>query len=531
MPDTLPQAGQLEQRSAPAVSVDGARLRGVVPYDVESRDLGGFTERMAPGCLRRTHLDDLVATVDHAGLPLGRYPGTVTIEDRDDGLHWSVELPESRADVREAVERGDLRASSWRMVVARDSWQGNVRTVEEVRELRDVAVVTNPAYPGATAEYRSAPEPSTAAPAAPEPNPEERAMPPATDPRLAVVEVVRDQPEPEPPADRQPEERAAPAGGLRVEDRAAEPISVESRVLDAMRSVNRGEARSLTTVDSSAGPLAPPELSTFLWDRLRPTSVMLAAGVRVIPTDRESVVWPRLTADVNPDWYAETETISAGDPAFGELEAKPRKLAHRVEMSNEVVDDSNPSLVDVLNGHLSTVLALKLDHSMLEGNPSTQPDGIRGLKYVSGIQTVDLGTDGSALADYDPFVEAVGLLAAANVPGPYAIVAHPRTATGLALLKDESGSARQLVRPADLPPVYATPQISVTEAKGAASDATSAYVFAPQQVVLVRRRDATIEMDRSRLFDKDMSEIRAKLRADLIVPNPQAVVRITGITP
>lgn len=56
-------------------------------------------------------------------------------------------------------------------------------------------------------------------------------------------------------------------------------------------------------------------------------------------------------------------------------------------------------------------------------------------------------------------------------------------------------------------------------------------MFAPAEVVVVRRQDSQIELDRSRLFDRDMSEIRAKMRADLIVPNPQAIVRIDGITP
>jgi hypothetical protein len=31
------------------------------------------------------------------------------------------------------------------------------------------------------------------------------------------------------------------------------------------------------------------------------------------------------------------------------------------------------------------------------------------------------------------------------------------------------------------------------------------------------------------LFDRDMSEMRGKLRADLIVPNPAAVVRVIGV--
>lgn len=40
-----------------------------------------------------------------------------------------------------------------------------------------------------------------------------------------------------------------------------------------------------------------------------------------------------------------------------------------------------------------------------------------------------------------------------------------------------------------------------------------------------------LELDRSRLFNSDQSELRAKLRGDLIVPNPSAVVRIAGVTP
>jgi HK97 family phage major capsid protein len=234
---------------------------------------------------------------------------------------------------------------------------------------------------------------------------------------------------------------------------------------------------------------------------------------------------------VDPTWVAETAVIPAGDPAFGELTATPKKLAHRVELSNEVIDDSEPSIVDVLNTHLAQMLGLKLDRGIFEGNPTADPESIRGLKYVTGIQEISLGTNGDVVTNYDPFIRAVGLLQAANVPGPYAIVGNPRTVTSLELLKAETGSNSQLSRPAALPTFYTTSQLSTTETKGTSTDTSSAYVFAPAEVVLVRRQDATIELDRSRLFDRDMSELRGRLRADLIVPNPSAVVRITGIRP
>ena len=88
----------------------------------------------------------VASLTDHVGLPLGRFPGTLELEARKDGLHGSVDPPRSREDIREAVERGDLKAASWRMVVARDEWRGDVRHVLEIAQLRDVSIVTRPAY-------------------------------------------------------------------------------------------------------------------------------------------------------------------------------------------------------------------------------------------------------------------------------------------------------------------------------------------------------------------------------------------------
>ena len=333
MPDR-PTAGTLEQRAvtdAATPTMEGRRLRGVVPYGVESRDLGGWREVMDPGCLRGARLDDLVATVDHAGVPIGRHPRTLEVEDTPSELRWSVELPESRADVREAVERGDLHAGSWRMVVAEDRWDGDVRHVVRVAELRDVSVVTNPAYAEARAEYRSAPpHPPASAPAATPSNPN----PPTT--QEATVPDT-------PPA----------GGGLTVEDRAATPDpTIEERVLDAVRSVARGESRSLST--TSAAAIAPDELSNFLFDRLRPASVGLRAGIRVIATDRDSIEFPKLSTDVTPGWVNEGQAITPSDPTLVTLTATPRKLAELTQLSNEVIDDSDPSIVEVLTGHVGT---------------------------------------------------------------------------------------------------------------------------------------------------------------------------------
>ncbi len=518
-PETAQHPAAPEQRTATveveSVRTDGRTLHGFAClYGAESRDLGGFTERIEPGAFTGALADnpDVLLTFNHSpDKVLARTrSGTLKLSDEARGLAFEAELGDgpTAQDVRDMVRRGDLSGASFRFVVAPDGeqWHGERRTLTKVAELIDVSLATTPAYDGPSVELRTRPE-TTDKPAPPE----------TTHPAPAEEE------------DTVNTEDRTEGGGLAVEDRAetAEQRPIEQRVGDALRSVRKGEARSLTT--SNVDGIAPPELSSFIFDKLRASSIALAAGIRVIATNRESIQWPQITADVDPTWVAETELIPAGDPVFAPLTAAPKKLAHRVEVSNEVIDDSEPSIVDVLNGHLAVMLGLKLDRSIFEGNPAADADSIRGLKYVGGIQEVDLGANGDVLYNYDALLEAVGLLRAANVPEPYAIASHPRTLTSLELLKETTGP--QLARPGGLPAILTSSQLSINEAKGTSTDTSSAYVFAPAEVVLVRRQDATIELDRSRLFDRDMSELRGKLRADLICPNPSAIVRVRGIKP
>jgi HK97 family phage prohead protease len=484
-----------------AIDTRGRTLHGYAAvYDVESADLGGFREKIAPGAFAGVMDADVRALLNHdASQVLGRSKaGTLRLADEQRGLKFEIDLPESPLgeNVREAVRRGDIDGASFRFVVGEEDWDGELRTIKSVAELHDVTVATFGAYPAASVELRTRPEKTT------------------NEGNTMQVE------------DRQ-------EGGLAVEDRAAkvEDEPLERRVGDALRSVRKGEVRSLNTGTASARPITPTEQATYLWDKLRASAVMLAAGVPVLGTDRREITWPRITSDVAPDWYAEEEEIAAGDPGLGTLSAVPHKLAHRVEFSNEVLDDSEPDAADVVSSHLATMLALKLDYSMLYGNPTANADSIRGLRYVSGIQAISMGTNGAALTDYSVFIRAAGLLRAANVPGPYVAVLNPRTATELELLKEATGNNNQIERPEGVPPFFQTTQVPVDETKGTATNATSAFVFAPGQLLLVRRQSATIELDRSRLFHKDMSEMRGKARADLLAPNPVAVVRVDGIIP
>ncbi len=247
-----PKPGAVEERTAPieeasAPTVDGRKLPGLIPYGVESRDMGGWTEIIDPGALNGANLEDLIATREHdRSKLLGRHPTTLTTEDRADGLARAVELPSSPVgdDVRVAVERGDLRASSWRQVVARDYWKGDVRHVAEISHLLDVTVTAAPAYAAAAAELRSQPDPA---------NGQEDTMATEADKSTETATAV----------DANTEDRAAPTtGGLQVEDRV---------------SVTNERPRGLADEFRAAG--FPSEVATIPWQAFEDRAIVWSGSV------------------------------------------------------------------------------------------------------------------------------------------------------------------------------------------------------------------------------------------------------------
>lgn len=101
--------------------------------------------------------------------------------------------------------------------------------------------------------------------------------------------------------------------------------------------------------DSGLGAATTPEeWASFVLDHLSHESVLLASGARRIDTDSKQIHVPRLIDSGDADWYAELADIGPGDPAGVDLVLTPYKCAALSTLSNEVVDDSNPSVLDTV---------------------------------------------------------------------------------------------------------------------------------------------------------------------------------------
>ena len=134
-------------------------------FDRQSQNLGGFVERIDSRAFNKSHGDgwpDVLARYNHEDNLLLGTSGARTLQLALDeiGLTYQVDLPASRADVHELVQRGDVRQSSFAFIAFADDWTTTadtsypLRTLESVR-LIDVAPVNTPAYLDTSVGVRS----------------------------------------------------------------------------------------------------------------------------------------------------------------------------------------------------------------------------------------------------------------------------------------------------------------------------------------------------------------------------------------
>lgn len=143
---------------------DKMTVAGYAAVYGEVAEIGGhFREVLARGAFTETiKTADVRAYYGHdRHRVLGRSSaGTLRLSEDIKGLAVEIDLPDTTdgRDVRALIARGDISGMSFGFVVTRQEWDETgeipVRTIHEV-ELREVSVVSEPAYEGTTIALRS----------------------------------------------------------------------------------------------------------------------------------------------------------------------------------------------------------------------------------------------------------------------------------------------------------------------------------------------------------------------------------------
>lgn len=157
--------GQVEVRGS---GTDKRTIGGyAAKFNALSQNLGGFQEVIAPTAFNRSKGNDwpgVMARYNHDDMMLlgTTHARTLRLSLDEIGLIYETDLPGSRGDVFELVQRGDVNKSSFAFRVIGDDgeeWGLNetnfpTRTLKSV-ELVDVAPVNIPAYLDTSTAVRS----------------------------------------------------------------------------------------------------------------------------------------------------------------------------------------------------------------------------------------------------------------------------------------------------------------------------------------------------------------------------------------
>lgn len=138
-------------------------IKGVIPYNKNSEDLGGFVEVIKKGAFTKTIQESNIRCLwsHDTKYCLGTTKsGTLVLEDRNDGLYFDCSVPNTgwANDLFESLERRDVPGVSFGFNVIKDNWISNGSEKPALRELNEVRCfeisvgVAFPAYPDSNSE-------------------------------------------------------------------------------------------------------------------------------------------------------------------------------------------------------------------------------------------------------------------------------------------------------------------------------------------------------------------------------------------
>lgn len=280
-----------------------------------------------------------------------------------------------------------------------------------------------------------------------------------------------------------------------------------------------------------------PELNTeqvqrILVQPLEAASLFLASGPRIFDSANQIRI-PKMGAPIDPDWYGENELILDVDATFDEVTLLPstmKSVKVLTKFSNELARQSVVSLDQALKDRLVRDVAAKLDAQFF----SASGDGIttpQGMFAWSGTQTVAVGGE----LTLDHLLDAWGKALSANVDmSRLRWVMTPREFTALRKAKDlqdryqlqpdptQDGVFRLFGAPVTV--TGRVPDTTGTPATGRAA------LVDFSQIAVARDVAPSVKVLTETFGDYDQQAIRVVARYDAAPLNPEAVVKLTGIT-
>ena len=279
------------------------------------------------------------------------------------------------------------------------------------------------------------------------------------------------------------------------------------------------ETRVNTT--TTAASIRPTDhLADQYIDGLRNKLLARTLGARVLSGLRGNVSIPKYGTGVTSGWVAENTALTSSDMTFSSVGLTPKHVGALSEMSRQLIQQSDPSIEQLLRDDMSFAIAQAIDLAMIAGTGTTQPLGIIG---TAGIQTSSLAT-----VTWTAILAMLGLAENANCQ-PNAWLTTPNAAKVLrGTLKSATAGSDYLLQGGSMAelPVAISKQIPLATAK-------NQMILGDFSQVLLgvwSELDIVVNPYEATAFARGGVAVRAMATVDVAVRHPAAFVLANDIT-
>lgn len=311
---------------------------------------------------------------------------------------------------------------------------------------------------------------------------------------------------------------------------------------EAMASKAMTEASGTT-----GGYLVPPQVSTELI-QLREQSNILRPLFSRVQVSADVYRIAAQTSGLTAAWVAELAEKPKSELGFGEISVNVFTKAGMAVVSNQLLQDSNPSIDGLINRDLAKRLAALEEIAMISGSGNGQP---KGILNTEGVQTTNFSAAWSVDALLDNIIDAITSIYTNYFGAPNAIVMHPRTWGQIVKARNPDFGAQFLIGPPHggregtdrLPgfgsganptgllfglPVYTTRNVPIN--RGANDDESRVIVGAFDEGLILDHSDVTLDSSPHVYFTSNQTVFRAEDRVGFTAARYPEAFNVIGGT-
>ena len=181
-----------------------------------------------------------------------------------------------------------------------------------------------------------------------------------------------------------------------ISDEIAHRSGKEARGFYVPANINWGQRDQTKSPTSAGGFLVGTDhLADQFIEALYGRLTVASLGARIMQGLKGDVAIPKLSASVtNSAFVAEGSAPSEGAATFAQVTMSPKTLAAYVDVSRRLMQQSDPSVEQVLRNDIINTFARRIDDAAIEGGAANGPSGI----IANGsTNVVAMGTNGAAI--------------------------------------------------------------------------------------------------------------------------------------